>query len=175
MHSIGQKSVRLIVLGLIATGTAHAATHMGVSPNDHVVLESIAGAAGGCGSGEFEFQQILPDGTRAQGFFRVPARKVLVVTDVDWRYQRTGPTDPGTVHKLQLFIGNLADPGEANIALETLVTLDSQGWAGRHHELTSGIVISSAARPCPEVAPGNVSPPSANLQVYLRGYLTTDR
>jgi hypothetical protein len=175
MHST-QKSVLVFAFVVIASGPAHAATHMGVSAGDHVVLESISGASGGCASGEFEFQQILSDGTRAQGFFRVPARKVLVVTDVDWRYRNTA-APAGTNELLQLFIGNLADPGVANIALETLVTLDGQGEAGRNHELTSGIVVSSGARLCPEVHPGNVNPlgPTPSLQVYVRGYLTTDR
>ena len=107
-----RSSTWFVAFALIAGGTAHAQPHMGVLPSDHVVLESITGPLDGCGSGGFEFHRILPDGSAANGFFRVPARKVLVVTDVDWQYQNTTAEGPGSLQTLRLFIGKVADPGD---------------------------------------------------------------
>lgn len=154
--------------GLSSLGTG---THVGQSPSDHVVLGLAAGATGGCEPRGFEFIRVLPDGTLDAGHFRVPAREVLVVTDVDWQYNRGVPGDRQI---LRLFIENLTT-GDSNIAFESTVILNAQGDGGISEAMTSGFVVSSAARICPDLLPGPLGPPFGLNHVILRGYLTAEK
>jgi hypothetical protein len=149
---------------------------MGQAPSNHVVLELVGGLKGGCGPGLLDFIRVLPDGNMQSGAgglgYRVPKGKVLVVTDVDWQYVHPNhATAAGTIEILRLFIENLANTSIRRRAFESTITLSSQGEGGVSESMTSGFVISSAARICPDVFPGPQGPPFGLQHLILRGYL----
>ena len=55
------------------------------------------------------------------------------------------------------------------------MTLSSLGEGGASEAMTSGFVVSSAARICPDVIPGPLGPPFGLQHLILRGYLAPDR
>ena len=147
-------------------------THVGQRFDQHVTLESVGGATGGCGAAKWDFVRNLPDGTRAGGFFRVPSGKVLVVTDVDWQYVHpSGPTGAHRLQILRLFIQSLANPLDELRAYESAIVLSSVGQGGASEAMQSGFIVSSAARLCPDVFPGPGGPPSGLQHLIVRGYL----
>jgi len=166
-----------LVLTLVASPVgAGPNTHMGQPASEHVMLEAVGGAIGGCGPALLDFIRNLPDGTTAGAFFRVPARKVLIVTDVDWQYVHPlGPAGASQNQILRLFLENLANPPATQRVFESTVVLSAAGEGGASEAMTSGIVVSSAARICPDVSPGPLGPPSGLQHLILRGYLAPDR
>jgi hypothetical protein len=150
-------------------------THMGQPASNHVTLEVIGGVTGGCGPAQLDFMRVLPDGSNG-GIFRVPKGEVLIVTDVDWQYVHpNGGTDSGKIQVLRLFIQNLANPQESRRAFESTITLSSAGEGGASESMTSGFVVSSKARICPDVSPGPQGPPYGLQHLILRGYLAPDK
>jgi len=154
-------------------------THMGQRASQHVTLEVVSGFAGGCGplytSRSHEFVRNLPDGTAASGRFRVPSGKVLVITDVDWQYVHPdGAAGAGAAVTVRLFIENLANDFFSRRAFESTVTLSSLGEGGTSEAMTSGFIVSPAARICPDVIGAPAGPPSGLQHLLLRGYLAPD-
>ena len=135
-------------------------THLGQKPKDHVVLEIVGTAEG------LDFQRNLPDGT-SSGIFRVPRGMVLVVTDVDWQYNAG---TPGERQTLRLSIVNLADPTESRRVFESSVMLNNSGSGGISEAMTSGFVVSSAARLAVDEEPGG----GVLNHAILRGYLSPE-
>ena len=151
-----------------------------LSARQHVVLEVVGGLIGGCGPSLLDFVRVLPDGGSkggpGGGGFRVPARHALVITDVDWQYVHPqGAAGAGRIQVLRLFIENLADPNLTRRAFESTITLSSQGEGGISEAMTTGFVVSSKARICPNVFPGPQGPPSGLQHLILRGYLIRGR
>jgi hypothetical protein len=154
-------------------------THVGQPGWEHVTLEVVGGMKGGCGPALLDFVRVLPDGkTEAVpgGLgWRVPEGKLLVVTDVDWQYVHPkGAEGAGRIQVLRLFIENLAQPGGRR-ALDSTITLSSQGEGGTSLSMTSGFVVSSKARICPDVFPGPLGPPSGLQHLIVRGYLVAEK
>jgi hypothetical protein len=150
-----------------------------LAANQHVVLEVIGGVNGGCGSAMLDFQRILSDGGIETGpgglGYRVPIGQALVVTDVDWQYiHPDGAAAAGKIEVLRLFIENLANPSHTGRAFESTIILSSHGEGGICEAMTSGFVVSSEARICPDVFPGPQGPPSGLQHLILRGYLIAD-
>ncbi len=149
-----------------------AVTHVGQRFGEHVTLEVVGGATGGCGAAQRDFVRNLPDGTRTGGFFRVPDGKVLVVTDVDWQYVHpSGAAGADKLQIMRLFIQSLVNPSDELRAFESAIVLSSEGEGGASEAMQSGFVVSSAARLCPDVFPGPEGPPSGLQHLILRGYL----
>lgn len=151
---------------------------MSLSASQHVVLEVIGGMNGGCESG-FDFVRNLPNGEREAGpgglGWRVPVGQALVITDVDWQYVHPqGPAAAGTIEILRLFVEGLADGSDSQREFESTITLSSKGEGGVSEAMTSGIVVSSKARICPDIFPGPTGPPSGLQHLILRGYLIAD-
>jgi hypothetical protein len=149
-----------------------------LSANQHVVLEVIGGLNGGCGPAKLDFMRVLPDGnatgTGGSGW-RVPNGQALVITDVDWQYVHPqGATGAGRIEILRLSIENLANPSLTRRAFESTITLSSKGEGGISEAMTSGFVVSSKARICPDIFPGPGGPPSGLQHLILRGYLIAD-
>ncbi len=153
-------------------------THMGVPPSEHVVLEVVGGAVEGCGVAKWDFIRTLPDGTRASSFFRIPQGKMLVITDVDWQYHYEEQAYKMMI--LRLMIYNLAEvtdhPGphphpNMRRVFESTVILNQFGEGGISESMTSGFVVSSKARICPDLFPGPQGPPFGLQHLILRGYL----
>lgn len=142
-----------------------------LSASQHVVLELAGGFNGGCGPDKHEFNRILSNGGLQPGAYRVPLRKAMVITEVDWQYHHPeGTTAAGGIVVLRLSIENLADHNNWHIAYESTITLNGQGEGGISESMTSGFVVSSKARICPDTTPR-----SSGLQhLILRGYLIAD-
>lgn len=172
----------VLLMPAVSAVTAHAqvsdvrirpgiTTHMGQKASDHVTLELVGGSfpstTDSCPRNDF--QRLLPDGRRAEGVFRVPAGQVLVVTDVDWEYSNTSGALAGTTQIFRLWVENLVE-SESVVALRSPFILNSTGYGAGSIHLTSGFIVSSAARVCATVAGGGTSIGGA-----LRGYLAPDR
>ena len=144
----------------------------------HVVLEVVGGMNGGCGSAQWDFVRNLRDGHNESGpgglGWRVPRRYALVVTDVDWQYVHPdGGAAEGMIQILRLFVENLTD-GDSQREFESTLILGSRGEAGISEAMTTGFVVSSKARICPDITPGPEGPPSGLQHLLLRGYLIPD-
>lgn len=153
-----------------------------VLASEHVTLEASDGVKGGCGAALLDFVRNLPDGTKdninvnPSGAFRIPKGKVLVVTDVDWQYVHpNGAAGAGAIQVLRLFIENLADPNETRRYFASTITLSSLGQGGISESMTSGFIVSSKARICPNVSPGPTGPPFGLQHLIVRGYLAPDK
>lgn len=151
-------------------------THMGQPTSEHVTLEVVGGMNEGCGRAKSDFLRVLPDGNIDNGArrfgYRVPAGKVLVITDVDWQFVHPDHENAaGKIEVLRLFIENLKEPMKKRRVFESAITLSSLGEGGISESLTSGFMVSSAARICPDVSPGPQGPPSGLQHLILRGYL----
>ena len=152
---------------------------MAVSASQHVVLEVGGGMNGGCGPAKLDFVRVLPDGSTQSGpgglGWRVPVGQALVITDVDWQYKHPqGAAAAGNIQVLRLFIENLATTSHTRRAFESTITLSSHGEGGISEAMSSGFVVSSKARVCPDVSPGPLGPPSGMQHLILRGHLIAD-
>jgi hypothetical protein len=149
-------------------------SHLGQPPSEHVVLELIGGAAGGFGPGNLDFKRNLANGVSAPGVFRVPSGRFLVVTDVDWQYVHPqGAAGAGEIQIFRLFVHNLSQPQATALRVfESTITLSSRGKGGISESMTSGFVVSPAARIGVDVFPGPQGPPFGLQHAILRGYLT---
>ena len=146
------------------------------SMSQNVVLEVVGGMNGGCGPGKLDFVRVLADGKSQSGpgglGWRVPAGKALVITDVDWQYiHPQGAAAASQIQVLRLFVENLVNPSQTRRAFESAITLSSLGEGGVSEAMTTGFVVSSKARVCPDVFPGPQGPPSGLQHLILRGYL----
>ena len=148
-------------------------SHLFQNPRDHVVLTREF-HSGGCGIQESEFFRIYPNGTKDGTPFRVPAGKLLVVTDVDWWLADfREPFAPGysTYFELALEhqVGNYIST--YRVFIDTGIS-DPQNRLGRSVSMTTGFVVAPDTRICPfaQVAPSN-DPDLLRLHVILRGYL----
>jgi len=152
---------------------------MTLSASQHVVLEVVHGMNGGCGDdGGWDFVRNLPDGTREEtpdGLgWRVPAGQALVITDVDWQYVHPdGAAAAGMIQILRLYVESL-DGSASERQLDSTIKLGSRGEGGISEAMTTGFVVSSQARICPDVTPGPQGPPSGLQHLILRGYLIAD-
>lgn len=110
----------------------------GLAPSQFVMLESILMGE------EVDFKRNLPDGTPAQGVFRVPEGMVLIVTDVDWQ-QNSGT--PGARVILRLYARPLDGEEEPGVPVfESTVILNSEGDGGISEAMSTGFAVSSEAR-----------------------------
>jgi len=168
MKAVRFLSVVVFVLSMGAVNAhAQVATHMGQAASKHVTLELVSGMPGGCGPSLYAFNRVMPDGTAS--VFRIPDKEVLVVTDVDWQFENPGAA--GTFQTLRLIIENLADPYVNRSAFDSTIMLGKHGKGGTSEHMTSGFVVSSRARICPDVFPM----PTTLVHLLIRGYLTPDK
>jgi hypothetical protein len=159
---------------------AKSLTHLGQPAGEYVILEVVGGMKGGCGPAKIDFVRVLPDGGTEAGpgglGYRIPEGKLLVVTDVDWQYVHPkGAEGAAKIQILRLSIESLAKPGSSRRAFESTVTLSSQGEGGTSQSMTSGFIVSSKARICPDVFPGPLGPPSGLQHLIVRGYLIAEK
>ncbi len=152
---------------------------MALAASQHVVLEIVGGMNGGCGPAKLDFLRILSDGTVQTGSgglgWRIPVGQALVITDVDWQYVHPqSAAAAGKIEVLRLFIENLANASNTRRGFESTIILSSHGEGGVSEAMTSGFVVSSKARICPDVFPGPLGPPSGLQHLILRGYLIVD-
>jgi hypothetical protein len=137
-----------------------ANTHMGQPPKNHVTLVVIGVGSTGDPKEDLDFERIMPDGHTAPGLFRVPAGKVLVVTDVDWQY---GSGTPARIQIFRIFNGG-------SEVFESSVILSDSGEGGISESMTSGFVLSSGRRIVVDTFPGG----GTIQHVVIRGYLCSE-
>jgi len=165
--------VLLAVVGALVVGCLAATPPPdSAPPPEIVVLEVVGGASGGCGPASLDFVRVLPDGSSSPGFFRVPEGRLLVVTDADWQYAHA--TRANKMEILRLFIENLADPSQDRRAFESTILLNADGEGGISEHMTTGLVVSSQARICPDLFPGPLGPPSGLQHLIIRGYMVPE-
>ena len=146
-------------------------SHLGQTIGSHVTLELVGGINGGFGPESLGWVRILPDGGieagPGGGNYVVPARKRLVVTDVDWQYDDHGTSNAGAAVTLRLFI--VGASGEDRRLMETTIVLSAKGQGGTVAQWTAGGVFG----PGTKIGIDTTTLPTANrLQhVMLHGYL----
>ena len=170
----------LISLALGAPKQADTKTHLGQKAGDHVVLKSVDTDNSG-----IDFIRLFPDGTSGQcnpstlaGCFRVPADRVLIVTDVDWQYDG----DTAGEHTLLLFIENQANPAMRSNVHVSVINVDPSNFGGKRvggasEQMTSGFVVSPGARITADLDPdgSRVAETGTITNIILRGYLGLDQ
>jgi len=156
--------VLLVVLIVVfETGFAHSVAIASPASDNHVMLEIVGGLIGGCEPDQTDFVRLLPDGTSG-GVFRVPSGKLLIITDVDWQYNLGGPDQKQT---LRLSLENFTTPFMRIRVAESTITLNSSGQGGTSEHMTTGLMVSSAAKICVDASPGG----GVIEHVILRGRL----
>ncbi len=135
------------------------ASHLGVSPADHVVLEC-AGTLMPTGI----WQRNFPDAT-TQFPFQIPSGRYLVITDVDWQVK--APPKPARQNvTLRLSVALRNDRTNNRMVHQSTLLLDEFGYGGTSEALTTGFVVDEAATIIWDSQPEfNVS------HILLRGYL----
>jgi hypothetical protein len=145
---------------LVRDVNASSATHLGRKASEMVSLNGLFN-----NSGEIFFLRTLPDGTSST--FAIPAGKVLIITDVNWMIEAG---NPGTITRLNLRVENLANPSLFRNVFDSTLTLNSAGFNVSNERLTSGIVVSSAAK----VSATVTIPTGALRSLFLIGYLAPE-
>jgi len=145
---------------LVRDVNASSATHLGRKASEMVSLNGLFNA-----NGEIFFLRTLPDGTSST--FTIPAGKVLIITDVNWMIEAG---NPGTITRLNLKIENLANPSLFRNVFDSTLTLNSAGFNVSNERLTSGILVSSAAR----ITASLNFPTGALRSLFLIGYLAPE-
>jgi hypothetical protein len=145
---------------LVRDVNASSATHLGRKASEMVSLNGLFN-----NSGEIFFLRTLPDGTSST--FTIPAGKVLIITDVNWMIEAG---NPGTITRLNLRVENLANPSLFRNVFDSTLTLNSAGFNVSNERLTSGIVVSSAAK----VTATLTIPTGALRSLFLIGYLAPE-
>lgn len=158
----------VLLIASAASSPAADITHLGVPVGDLVTLEMRSGVKGGCGEAKIDFVRICPDGTLDTAVFRVPERRTLVVTGLDWHYYNGAP---GLVVVLSVQVENLSDPTRKHRVMESTVRLGPDGVGGASERMTTGFAVSSGARLCLDVVNGPLGSPIRLSKVLLRGYL----
>jgi hypothetical protein len=98
---------------------------------------------------------------------------MLIITDVDWQYVAPDRgVSAGKMQVFRLFVENLADTLSSRRVFESPIVLSAEGEGGASVSMTSGFVVSPAARICPDVVPGPSGPPFGIQHAILRGYLS---
>ncbi len=124
------------------------ATHLGQAIADHVTLESVSGINGGFGDERRGWTRVLPNGQSFGENFVVPAKRHLVITDLDWQYDNHGTTHANRTVTLRLLIvaGDPSDVHAARRLLESSITLSAAGTGGTVTSWTSGGVFGPGTR-----------------------------
>ena len=172
---------RIILAGAILLGSVlpvkaqNILTHMGVPPEDHVILQTL-GVLGQCdalGLARYEFRtRMFMDG-RVTSDFSIPEGRVLVVTDFDWQYKHPqGASKAGelTIMRLNITEGSGFNSDYYRV-LDSAIILGPEGSGGTSENLTSGILVASGSQLCMDVTPGSNGPPSGIQHAIIRGYL----
>ena len=167
--------------GVVVTNTPQQAvpvtpaqplTHMGRSPQDHVLLKANPPDTGDCVSNQKELRRILPDGTEETTAFQTPAGRMLVVTDVDWEVFDT-PTFFSTDRILSIRLGT-QNVIFYRISVTVTPDLVTGGTAGGNDRSFSGVVFGPGTTPCISAISFNGTGGGSNSVTstsLVRGYL----
>jgi hypothetical protein len=133
------------------------ASHLGVHPSDHVVLQR---------AGDGTWERVLPNGLAASDPFEVPPGRYLVITDVDWCFSRT--TNPLCQNvTLRIFVTPRNDLENGNSVFQSTTLLDQQAYGGVSQAMTSGFVVDDSAT----IVCDSIPFQDSISDIVLRGYL----
>lgn len=136
------------------------ASHLGVRPSDHVVLEWVR-----TNEPTGAWQRILPDAT-AQFPFEIPKGRYLIITDLDWRFQSADQLTPQCV-TFRLYLAPLNQSSNPLQVHESTTQLDFLGCGGSSEAMTTGFVVDENAKVIWDSWPIN----RFVTHILLRGYL----
>lgn len=136
------------------------ASHLGVNPSDHVVLEWV-------GNDEpiGAWLRIFPDAS-TEFRFEVPAGRYLVITDVDWQFNAVDSPSRQNV-TFRLYVAPLEDLTDSYRVHESTALLDDSGYGGASEAMTAGFVVDETATIIWDSTPLS----HVVSHVLLRGYL----
>lgn len=169
-------AIALMVVGFLTGCTARNA-HTRQDPRRHIVLTREPLVTGGCGLQQSEFFQIFPDGQKATSPFRIPDRRLLIVTDVDWWLADfRPPSSPGFSTYFELALEHQTGALiTTHRVFRDVGIKDPQDRLGRSISMTTGFVVSSGTRICPFAQVADTPDTDLlRLTVILRGYLMAD-
>ena len=174
-----------ITLMLFASSVFAQTTHMGVPASDMVVLKTVCSpffmkvcdsdALFGTTDGS-TYDRIPADGKPEQDF-KIPERKVLVITDWEWSYSESTVMDDSAHDAISVDLGALHGMSISETALKVTdgnSPLTTQGHASGATQMTSGFVVSILPRwRVNRVIVGPNVPPlsSRSFTIIIRGYL----
>lgn len=175
----------IFVLMLFASSVFAQNTHMGVPAKDMIVLKAVCSPIhlNVCDSdGLFEttdgstYDRISADGKLEQDF-KIPERKVLVITDWEWTYFETTVMEDSANDAVRVDVGALYGMSISETSLRVTdgsSPLVAQGHASGTSQMTSGFVVGVLPRwRVNRVIVGPDVPPSSSrtFTIILRGYL----
>jgi len=136
------------------------ASHLGVSPGDHVVLEWV-GQEEPVGA----WRRVFPDAT-TEFPFEIPSGRYLVITDVDWQFNAVDSPSRQNV-TFRLYIAPVDDLTDSYPVYESTTLLDDSGYGGASAGMTTGFVVDETATLIWDSLPLS----HVVSHVLLRGYL----
>jgi hypothetical protein len=120
------------------------------------------------GGDGWDFRRVMPDGSYASGYYRVPAGKVLVITDVDWQFNSTSSPPHQT---LRLWVEKRSNTSVRHKVFESTIRLEGTSVdidGGTSESMRTGFAVSSAGNISVDIWPGGGN----IIDLVLRGYLT---
>lgn len=176
-----KNSVFLIAMFVFAS-IALAQSHMGVPPEDFVTLEAHCKAADDVVCTEaYPLSRTYPDGSGGSVPYVIPEGKLLVVTDVNWRWTTIDLDDARIGHHMEVFLrrDNLANSSLSNEPFTSSATISRTLCASPcvgaisatgDVEMTTGFIVGSEAKLAYSVNDTG----SFGLVLIIRGYLLPD-
>ena len=181
------RKIFIIILMLFASSVFAQTTHMGVPAKDMVVLTAYCSnfhPNPPCGTDPDSkasigttYRRILPDGS-IEPSFTIPLRKVLVITDYEWRYKESTVLEDSAKSPVMVNIGypailaSSATTSQSELKVIQDDVFTQSGHASGELEMTSGFVVGvlpqwSLSRNILE------TPPISNRYFFIviRGYL----
>lgn len=135
-------------------------THLGIRPEDHVVLERI-----GDETQYGAWQRTFPNGTSVSPFL-IPEGRLLVITDVACRI-RVSETPPSSNINVTLLLARLEDLQQSVPVHWSTILLDANGSGGVSESAASGFIANEEVTIIWEQDAGGDAEPG----FILRGYL----
>jgi hypothetical protein len=149
MHpSIKAFGLACAIAGLVGgASTARAQAHLGVPAKEHVILLSQSDNGTCCQAGLcFRFVRfpirLLSNGKTET--FKIPAGKILVITDVEWNWSNEIHPFINETQLFRLFLG----PKTSNDVAKSSAMTDSNSFAAATVALTSGFTVAQGTPVC---------------------------
>ncbi len=170
----------VLALVLVAQPASASKTHLGQKAEDHVMLQwtYITGVSS-CSFSNQGFVEVFPDGTAATQQYVVPAKHVLVITDVEWDMSEEALV-PWLADTYNLIFGLRLLPG-AHTVFEATEPLTShyaavKRWGGSRSS-TAGFRVKPNVDLCPFLGliqdGGSAAASLGSIQ--LRGYVVKSK
>lgn len=185
VHSAGQSlHIATLCVGLsavlVAPAHAQSLTHLGQPTERHVTLVYHGEPLGEvCND---DLSRVSASGGKSAEPFVVPARHVLVVTDVEWRvlFDARHTTAPRSVH-LNISVSRTEPLTRVFMSRTVAIAADAHSWYGTSEQLTSGFLVGPGTEICASawILGGSKATADTNRfelgHLVMRGYFMFDR